>query len=62
MGGQTYKELMERRISAEEAERKKREEAKKAAQWRVSQFYGNILNGGNGSAGRTLLPRMFIWR
>lgn len=60
MGGQTYRELMERRISAEEVERKRREEAKKAAQWRVSRYYGNILNGG--SAGRILLPRMFIWR
>ena len=60
MGGQTYKELMERRISAEEAERTKREEAKKAAQWRASQLYGNILNGGG--VGRPLLPRMLIWR
>ena len=46
MGSQTYKEFRERQISAEEAERKKREESKSRALWNTQQLLRSITPSG----------------
>ena len=59
MGGQKYVPPLDKETEAELQKAK----AAENAQWRTSQFYGNVLNDGN-STGRiiTSLPRMFVWR
>lgn len=59
MGGQKYVPPLDREKEVEVRQAKEAENA----QWRASQYYGNVLNDGN-STGRiiTQLPRMFIWR